>query len=115
MRKREEPKQVEVEQAETLAAAPRVERLTKQELERYAEIYPGESVSITIGAEMYSPVKYHNFEIGPFSATVIVRPGETGADAVQRCYRILLELNEAEFQIAWNRHRERCAKTGGGR
>lgn len=82
-------------------------------LARYADFGPGDQLGITIGAELYSPVKYNTFEIGPFSATVVVRPGETGADAAARCYRVLLELNEAEFQIAWGRHRERLRATGG--
>ncbi len=81
-------------------------------LERFADFSPGDTISIALGREMYSPVKYRNFEIGPFSATVVVRPGETGADAAMRVYRVLLELQEAEFQIAWGRHKERLKLTG---
>lgn len=87
-------------------------RMPEAALKRYAEFHPGDQLSITIGAEKYSPVKYRSFDVGPFSATVVVRPDETGADAAMRCYRVLLELNEAEFQIAWQRHRERLTKVG---
>ena len=81
-------------------------------LAKFSDLREGESVSITLGAEMYSPVQYRNFSVGPFSGTVVVRPGETGADAAMRLYRVLLELNEAEFQVAWGRHKDRLVKTG---
>ncbi len=87
-------------------------RLPVQALERYADFAPGDSIGITIGAELYSPVKYNTFTVGPFSATVVVRPGETGADAAMRCYRVLLELNQAEFDIAWGRQRARLTELG---
>lgn len=76
----------------------------------YAALGPGDQLSITIGREKYSPTKYNTFEIGPFSATVTVRPHETGDQAAMRCYRTLLELSEAEFNIAWGRHLERLKK-----
>lgn len=100
------------------AEKPRTEaevavRLPVHALERYADFSPGDSIGITLGAELYSPVKYNTFTVGPFSATVVVRPGETGADAAMRCYRVLLELNEAEFNIAWGRQRERLTKMNG--
>jgi hypothetical protein len=70
----------------------------------------GEAISLTLGPEVYSPVKYNTFTIGPFSATVVIQPGETTADAVTRCYRVLAELNEVEFNLAWDRHKSRLAK-----
>lgn len=69
-----------------------------------------EAISLTLGPEVYSPVKYNTFTIGPFSATVVIQPGETTADAVTRCYRVLAELNEVEFNLAWDRHKSRLAK-----
>lgn len=91
------------------------DRIPAAALARFVDLQEGESVSITLGEEMYSPVKYRHFSVGPFSGTVVVRPGETGADAAMRLYRVLLELNEAEFQIAWGRHKSRLEKTGGER
>ncbi len=79
-------------------------------LARYADFAPGDQLTITLGQELYSPVKYFTFTVGPFAATVTVRPDESGADAAMRCYRVLLELNESEFNIAWQRHRDRIAK-----
>lgn len=90
-------------------------RIPQPALERYADFAPGDTIGITLGAELYSPVKYNTFTVGPFSATVVVRPNETGADAAMRCYRVLLELNEAEFNIAWGRQQERMNKLGGAK
>lgn len=69
----------------------------------------GERLTLTVGKESYSPIKYQSFEVGPFQTTIIVRAGETASQAVQRGYRVLLELQEAEFQLAWGRHRARSA------
>ena len=115
-----QPPSKEREERRTEELAARTEReiaarIPMPALERYADFAPGDTIGITLGAELYSPVKYNTFTVGPFSATVVVRPGETGADAAMRCYRVLLELNEAEFNIAWGRQRERMDKIGAKR
>ena len=120
MRKRSEidqptPSMAEMDQAmreseaESEKPKPRTgTALPEAALARFIDFHPGDHLTITIGQELYSPIKYATFTVGPFAATVVVRPNETGAQAAMRCYRILLELNEAEFQIAWSRHLERA-------
>lgn len=103
------------EESAVRTEAELVARMPQHALERYADFAPGDTIGITLGAELYSPIKYNTFTVGPFSATVVVRPEETGADAAMRCYRVLLELNEAEFQIAWGRQRERVTTIGGSK
>lgn len=41
-------------------------------------------MTATWGREVFTPVKFHTFEVGPFSATVVVRKGESGSAAFDR-------------------------------
>src|SRR4051812_39835594 len=47
-------------------------------------LQPGDTVSITWGRECFAPIRFHSVEVGPFSVTVTVRPGETGGQAWER-------------------------------
>lgn len=49
----------------------------------------GEYVDVTWGEELFSPVQYNSFRVGPFSRRTRVRPGETEDQAFERVYRQL--------------------------
>jgi len=57
----------------------------------------GEEVSATWGEEVFSPVQYNSFRVGPFSSTTHVRAGETRVDALARLNRDLAAVADAEF------------------
>jgi hypothetical protein len=65
--------------------APGIDRIMKDIID---ERDAGDLVSVTWGAEKFSPVQYHTFDLGPFSYTTKVRPGETPAEAAQRAYKV---------------------------
>jgi hypothetical protein len=44
----------------------------------------GDSVTATIGEVVVTPVPYHSFRVGPYSATVTVKEGESLATAFER-------------------------------
>jgi hypothetical protein len=43
-------------------------------------------VTATWGPFKFSPVRFETLDVGPFSATVDVRPGESEEDALVRAY-----------------------------
>jgi hypothetical protein len=58
---------------------------------------PIDDVTVTWGEEVYSPVQYNSFRLGPYSMTTAVRPGETRAQAFERAYDDLERLAAASF------------------
>lgn len=81
------------------------------EAAKHVDLRPGERLTVRLGAELFSPVKYNTFEVGGFAAEVIVREDETGEDAFLRAYRLLARLDEAEFALAWDRFKGRLRET----
>lgn len=59
----------------------------------------GDSLTVTMGKEILYPVKFNGVEVGPLSATVRIRPGETAAQAWGRARGVLEQLFEAEFDL----------------
>ncbi len=57
----------------------------------------GDAITITLGAETFSPVKYFTFTVGPISGTTIVMPGESSDEAYLRLSSNLLAMFECEF------------------
>jgi len=61
-----------------------------------------------MGAETFSPVQYHPFTVGPFSATTTIRPGETVKQATLRVYALLEILFRHDFDMKARGHNARC-------
>lgn len=61
-----------------------------------------EFVEVTWGEEIYQPVQYNNFRVGPFKATTIVREGETISEATARVHS---ELQKHAEQVALEKGR----------
>ena len=68
---------------------------------------PGDTLTVTMGAETFSPVQYHPFTVGPFTATTTIRPGETASDASIRVYDLLSVLFRHEFDMKAREHNDR--------
>jgi hypothetical protein len=58
-----------------------------------------ETLTISIGRETFSPVKYNTFEVGPFSTSIRLEPGEDIEHAYLRGRARLLALVETEFNL----------------
>jgi hypothetical protein len=56
----------------------------------------GQSVTVVWGKELYSPRQFHTYEVGPFTATTAVLPGETIAGAAARAMGDLRQFAEQE-------------------
>lgn len=56
----------------------------------------GQPVEVTWGEELFQPVQFNTFRVGPFKATTVVRPGETVAAALARLHA---EIDEAAKKI----------------
>jgi hypothetical protein len=52
----------------------------------------GEEVSVTWGAEKYSPVQYQVCEVGPLFGKTVIRKGETRKRAAMRLHQELAEI-----------------------
>jgi hypothetical protein len=59
---------------------------------------PGESFTLTWGKELFSPVQYVNFEVGPFHVNIVIRPDETQEEAIARGNLFLTSLARADFE-----------------
>lgn len=70
----------------------------------------GEQVEVTLGAETYTLVKYQAFTVGPFTARVTVREGETAGQARDRALAFLRETSEVAFEEGLRRHLERVER-----
>jgi hypothetical protein len=57
----------------------------------------GETITVTFGAQTFSPVQYHKFDVGPFSYTTVIQPGETIQEAYDRAYGWLRKLASQNF------------------
>jgi hypothetical protein len=56
----------------------------------------GSIVEATWGEELFQPLQFNTFRVGPFKASTVVRDGETIANAMIRLHR---ELDSAAAQI----------------
>ncbi len=63
------------------------------------KLFPGDEVTFTAGRELYAPVKYNNFEVGPVTVKTCVGPGETAAEAYARAAVAAKTMFEAEFHL----------------
>lgn len=71
----------------------------------------GDVITVTHGPETFTPIKYHTFTIGPFTANTHVLPCETAADAYRRAMSELRKLMEAEFEARCRGYLERVKAT----
>ena len=72
----------------------------------------GDTVTVTWGEEMFSPVQYNNFRVGPFMATTKIRVGETAFTASRRALFELSKLAEVEFETKATAYLQRLATVG---
>lgn len=62
-----------------------------------SSLSPGDTVTVTWGAEKYAPIQYHNFDVGPFATTTTIRDGETAEEAIDRAKTFLGTVAREEF------------------
>ena len=59
----------------------------------------GDKITVTAGAERYTPVLNNGFDVGPVSVTVTLRQGEGIDEFFLRAHRFLDVAFEAEFAL----------------
>lgn len=57
-----------------------------------------ETLTVTWGAEKFSPVQYQNFDVGPLAVTIAREPGLSVEDAHARAMTRLRELVQVQFE-----------------
>lgn len=72
----------------------------------------GEEVVHTSGEELYAPVQFNSFRVGPMSRRTVVRPGETVAQAYQRAAGDCEDAMLQEFNRKLDAYLERLTKVG---
>jgi len=74
----------------------------------------GDEITVTVGAQTFSPVRYNSFTVGPFSMKTIVKENETLDEAFARAHGWLMnrarEVYVAEREVFYNK----IEKTNGG-
>lgn len=58
----------------------------------------GTRVSVTIGRQVFSPIQFHTFEVGPFSMTRDLRDGETAEEALRTIYLELRAFADGVYE-----------------
>lgn len=58
----------------------------------------GEYVEVTWGEEVFSPVQYNSFRVGPYTRRTRIRDGETEEKAFERVYKQLEALAAKTFE-----------------
>lgn len=72
--------------------------------------YRGTEMLVTWGAEIYFPVKFNGFHVGPFSMTVVVQDGERPIDAKRRAMAHLNEIANEEIKERLPKFMEQCRR-----
>lgn len=57
-------------------------------------------ITLTYGEQLFAPIQYNSFRVGPFTLTVTVRPGETASAATARGLKVLGEVAAAAYKEA---------------
>lgn len=74
-----------------------------------------ETVTVTWGEEVFSPIPMHTFRAPSFSTTTLVRSGETRQQAIERCYNELLPIAEKKRTEKYESYMKFVAAMGGGK
>ena len=78
------------EEAPVGGSSPRAESRDSAQVTPGVETQlPPDILTVTWGKELFSPRQFHTFEVGPFSMTVAVKPGQTRSDAFSEAYALL--------------------------
>lgn len=72
----------------------------------------GDSFTITHGKEVFSPIRFHVYEVGPVSVTCTLRKGEGLDEAYARARRFLEIAFHAEFELKQRDYFARLAVSG---
>jgi len=83
---------------------------TPRGADHVATLDPGDEVSVTIGRELYSPIRYQTFEVGPYTVVTKVRPGETAREAFARARAVAQEAWDQEFEEKVGQHGDRVSR-----
>lgn len=70
-----------------------------------------EEITVTLGEQVFAPVSYNSFRVGPFSYTTKIGPNETENMAFDRAHNYLMECSRraytAERKLFWDRYEGR--------
>lgn len=77
------------------------------------DVPPGTELTVVWGEETFSPVQYNSFRVGGHSIKVVVQPGESGAEAFARGWKILEEAAEVQFADKLKGFKQRIDRTKG--
>jgi len=58
----------------------------------------GDPITVTWGREVYSPIRYHSFEVGPFAMSSTLSGNETVGHAVERLHGALEAAARVEYR-----------------
>lgn len=69
-----------------------------------------ERLTVSSGREVYAPIPYHSFEVGPITMETALQDGESPADGAARCHTILAEAMQNQFTEKMVGFFERCGQ-----
>lgn len=56
-----------------------------------------EEITVTQGEQVFSPVQFNSFRVGPFTYKTIVLPGETREEAFDRAHLYLMTVSRKAY------------------
>ena len=69
---------------------------------------PGDTITVTYGKELFAPIQYHSFEIGPFTYTTQIQENEDAEIAATRAYAFLMKVARATFVTKMTEFKQRA-------
>lgn len=83
------------------------EKLPETKPTSSTELMPGDTLTVFVGQEKFSPVQFHSFAIGGHSATTTIQEGETAEEAFNRVRDFLSRKKREEFVVERKDYYER--------
>jgi hypothetical protein len=84
-----------------------VRRLKNEQGIGLPDVEPGTVIRVTNGAEKYSPIQFHTFDVGGNFIDITVREGETIDEAWRRGFAVLEYMIAQEFQAKLSAYADR--------
>lgn len=91
---------------------PEEPRIVVESLDTDDDDDEGDAITVTAGRELFAPIRYHSFEVGPFALQTHVRAGESRHDAIKRAQATVDELFAQDFERKLQEHLERIKAAG---
>lgn len=62
----------------------------------------GDTITVTLGEQVFAPIQYNSFRVGPFSCTTTIKEGESPEAAYTRAHNFLIRCARIAYTAERN-------------